>query len=226
MTRADTHHEALSAREVIEAVSREGYFRSASTATFETFREIADTFGEVFYEADVRMGGQRPRNYQLPAAIDFHTDHVSAEIAAWYCLEREIDGGAMQFLDLAPVAEALSEDELNALARVRVPDNAVWTEGGDIPLCTAEGERWAFHYVPWLDLKVPDAEAKRALDRFEAGVRQAKTTSVIELDLLPGELVFVDNHRIMHGRAAIPTNSRRHLKRLWIRSGRSTEKAA
>ncbi len=225
MTSADVQHEQpLLAQEVIETVSREGYFRGPSKTTIDEFRSIAAAFGDVFYEADVRMGGERPRNYQLPSQIDFHTDHVSAEVAAWYCLERESDGGAMQFIDLAPIAEDLSRDELADLARVRVPDNAVWSEGGDIALCTVEGDQVSFHYVPWLDLKVPDDAARRALDRFEAGVRRAKAADIIEMDLTPGELVFVDNRRIMHGRAAIPADSRRHLKRLWIRSDRSGDK--
>jgi hypothetical protein len=227
MTVLDVHHEAPpGARDVIDTVSRQGYYRSPSRVSFEDFRRIAEAFGEIFYEADVRMGGERPRNYQLPAAIDFHTDHVSAEVAAWYCLERESDGGAMQFIDLKPIAEHLSEEQLAALGRVRVPDNAVWSEGGDIPLCTKENGRWSFHYVPWLELRAPDGAARNALDRLEAGIAQAKSASIIECDLLAGEMVFVDNHRVMHGRAAIPTGSQRNLKRFWVRSGRSGEKAA
>lgn len=210
--------EALSARQARDAVARDGYFRGPSAVSAEEFRAVAESFGEVFYEAEVRMGAERPRNYQLPAAIDFHTDHVSAEFAAWCCLERESDGGAMQFLDLAPVASALSDDELEALSRVRVPDNAVWSQGGDIALCRRTERGWSFHYVPWLDLGVPDEEARAALARFEQGIAAAKSSALIEFDLAPGEVVFIDNHRVMHGRAAIPPGSRRHLKRLWIRS--------
>ena len=84
------------------------------------------------------------------------------------------------------------------------------------------GQR-TFHYVPWLKLTAPDADARLALERLEAGIRQAKSTDLIELDLLPGEMVFVDNHRVMHGRAAIPANSTRHLKRFWIRAQRGGE---
>ena len=120
----------------------------------------------------------------------------------------------------------MSEGELQALERVRVPDNAVWSEGGDIPLCAKHDGRWVFHYVPWLDLKAPDADAGQALAKLKAGIGRAKSSDLIELDLVPGEMVFVDNHRVMHGRAAIPANSKRHLKRFWIRSQRGSEKAA
>ena len=203
-----------------------GIYTLASGTSLERFRGVAGDLGDVFYEADVRMGGERPRNYQLPAAIDFHTDHVSAEIAAWFCVERESDGGAMQFVDLSPVAKALDEQELEALGRVRVPDNAVWSEGGDIPVCAMRNGQHAFHYVPWLKLNAPDDGARQALAKFEAGIALAKAERMVELDLKPGDLVFVDNHRIMHGRRAIPAGSKRNLKRLWIRDCRNGLPAA
>lgn len=208
----------LIAGEVSAALKDQGVYWHAGTATFDDFRAVCDELGEVFYEADVRLGAERPRNYQLPQPIDFHTDHVSAEIAAWYCLEREADGGCMRFLDLAPVLKELSAAELDALTRVRVPDNAVWSQSGDIPMCTPNGALPAIHYVPWLKLNAPDPEARAALRRFEALVRAQKETALIDADLAPGHIAIIDNHRIMHGRDAIPASSRRHLKRFWIRS--------
>lgn len=209
--------------DVAEALQGPGYYWLSSGTSLEEFRQVSNELGEVFYEADVKMGAERPRNYQLPAAIDFHTDHVSAEVAAWYCVEQDSSGGAMQFLDLEPIAAQMPEEDLTALSRVRVPDNAVWTEGGSIPLCSKTGGRWSFHYVPWLRLEAPDPEARAALDLFRQLIGEAKKNSVIDVDLSPGEVVFVDNHRIMHGRAAITSNSARNLKRFWIKS---TRKAA
>lgn len=208
----------LVAGDVADALKDQGVYWYTGDVTLDRFRAVCEDLGEVFYEADVRLGAERPRNYQLPQPIDFHTDHVSAEIAAWYCLEREADGGCMRFLDLAPVARELSAEDLDALTRVRVPDNAVWSRSGDIPMCTPNGALPAFHYVPWLKLNAPDPEARAALGRFEALVRRQKETALIDADLAPGHVVIIDNHRIMHGRDAIPASSRRHLKRYWIRS--------
>ncbi|MGI9413913.1 MAG: hypothetical protein ACR2PM_09595, partial [Hyphomicrobiales bacterium] len=185
----------LTAGDVADALKGPGLYWHTGDVTLDQFRAVCEQLGEVFYEADVRLGAERPRNYQLPQPIDFHTDHVSAEIAAWYCLEREQDGGCMRFLDLAPVADEMSAEELDALARVRVPDNAVWSQSGDIPLCTPNGARPAFHYVPWLKLKAPDGQARAALGRFEALVRTQKETALIDADLAPGHIVIIDNHR-------------------------------
>ena len=216
----------LCAGAIREALADTGIYCPSQEFTLDQFRAAAGELGDVFYEADVRMGAEKPRNYQLPAAIDFHTDHASAEIAAWWCEERESDGGAMQFVDLWPVVEAMNDAELEALGRVRVPDNAVWSEGGDIPVCWLSNGRRVFHYVPWLMLDAPDAEARSALAKFENGIAEAKAERIAEFDLKPGEVVFVDNHRIMHGRRAIPANSKRNLKRLWIRSCARGEQAA
>jgi len=195
----------------------DGYCWLRKDWSFEEFRSYCAGLGDIFFEADVRLGGERPRNFQLPQAIGFHTDHASAHTVAWYCVQPDADGGAMWLLDLAPITEALTSEELDALSRVRVPDNAIWSKGGDIPLCVRNNGHTDFHYVPWLSLKAPDTDAGSALSKLQKGIANAEKTDIITLDVQPGDAVIVDNHRVMHGRAAIRTESNRFLKRLWIR---------
>ena len=181
------------------------------------FRDCCEALGEIIYEAEVRMGGDRPRNYQLPAAIGFHTDHVTAEIAAWRCVTIEPGEGAMQLLDLAPIGDSLSETQREALARVGIVDNAAWGGGAPIPLALPRSDGLRYHYVPWLQRFPGDWDAKDALDAFERGFQEAVANNVVELEVVPGQCVFVDNHRVAHGRAAIAPESKRHLTRYWIR---------
>ncbi len=183
------------------------------------FRDISRHFGEIVYEAEIRMGAERPRNYQLPAAIDFHTDHVMAETIAWRCVASEPGGGEMRFLDLQKVADMLEEEEQQALGRVGVTDNAAWGGGEPIPLALPRPGGLRFHYVPWLRSYPYDAAAAAALEKFEQAFRKASQTDYVEIELAPGQCVFLDNHRIAHGRAAIPSDSPRNLTRLWIGSG-------
>lgn len=185
--------------------------------SFDDFRSYCSGLGDIFFEADIRLGAERPRNFQLPAAIGFHTDHASAHTVAWYCIEPDPEGGAMWLLDIAPVADDLSTDELDALTRVRVPDNAIWSTGGDLPLCVRSNGHADWHYVPWLSLKAPDSDARSALSKLQNGIAKAEKADIIALDVQPGDAVIVDNHRVMHGRAAIGSKSKRFLKRLWIR---------
>lgn len=217
MTTADTvSAEALPVEKVKSALAETGYFWICNDTSGHQFRAVCEALGEIVYEADVRMGGERPRNYQLPAAIDFHTDHPSAEIAAWHCVEVEPGGGAMQLLDLQPIGNLLGPTDREALSRIGIADNAAWGGGAPIPLATPWEDGLRFHYVPWLQKFPQDEGARIALVNFEHAVREAIRTSIIEIDVAPGHCLFVDNHRIMHGRAAISADSPRFLKRLWI----------
>ena len=46
----------LSAEDVSAALKDQGVYWHAGAATFEDFRAVCDELGEVFYEADVRLG--------------------------------------------------------------------------------------------------------------------------------------------------------------------------
>ena len=152
----------VKASDVQQALVSDGFFVSKLNWPSERFRDICAELGEVIYEADVKLGASRPRNYQLPQKIDFHTDHISAEVVAWHCLVPDQQGGAMQLLDLWPIAQRLGELRMEDLARVRVADNAAWGAGDAVPLCQKIEGKWHFHYVPWLSKFAEDEKAEIA----------------------------------------------------------------
>ena len=53
----------------------------------------------------------------------------------------------------------------------------------------------------------------RRLRRLMSGDAETRKVSV---SLEPGDAVFVDNNRLLHGRDKLPAGSKRHLYRLWI----------
>lgn len=210
---------AALAEKIASAMTDAGYCVIDDELADEQFRDASRHFGDIVYESEVRMGAERPRNYQLPAAIDFHTDHVMAETIAWRCVASQPDGGEMRFLDLQKIADTLDESEQSALARVGVPDNAAWGGGEPIALALPRSRGLRFHFVPWLHCHPYDWEAAAAFGKFEQAFRAAAQADYVEVALSPGQCVFLDNHRIAHGRAAIPPDSPRHLTRLWLGSG-------
>jgi alpha-ketoglutarate-dependent taurine dioxygenase len=73
-------------------------------------------------------------------------------------------------------------------------------------------------YVPWF-VERPDDEAGRdRLGRFGRLVYEAHRTSRLEIRLERGQCLFIDNRRMLHGRGALPEDSRRHLVRLYLRA--------
>ncbi len=61
--------ETLPVERVKSALAVTGYSWICDATSEQQFRDACEALGEIVYEADVRMGGARPRNYQLPAAI-------------------------------------------------------------------------------------------------------------------------------------------------------------
>lgn len=212
------------ARAVLEAVAQTGYCAFPTGQTYEEFLAFCEALGEVFHISEVKIGGPRPRAYQRADEIPYHTDHISAEVAVWYCFQPEPTGNEMRLIDLAGIAARMEARELAALGRatthIRKPEHGVWEEG-HIPVYQAEDGRQRFHYVDWADPDCPDAEAREAVAAFKRHLREAMEGAVVEADLQPGDALFIDNNRILHGRRALPSDSKRHLKRIWIRGALS-----
>jgi alpha-ketoglutarate-dependent taurine dioxygenase len=56
-----------------------------------------------------------------------------------------------------------------------------------------------------------------ALYEFRRALSAEAKRSADELRLKPGDALFIDNRRLLHGRRAIAHDSRRTLHRLWVR---------
>ena len=80
--------------------------------------------------------------------------------------------------------------------------------------------KWSLVYQPWLFLDTYDAEQTRVLQRFSDYLAYKQRTQTISVKLEQQQCLFIDNRRILHGRAAIAGNSRRHLRRFFIRTYR------
>jgi len=70
------------------------------------------------------------------------------------------------------------------------------------------------YYAPWFvnrDGLLP--QQVKALEVLDAAI---KKLSIIEVQLAKGHALYVDNGRVLHGRGAVESDSKRHLVRHWI----------
>ncbi len=75
---------------------------------------------------------------------------------------------------------------------------------------------------PWLRSASPGQEHVETLESFRTKLSRAISTARTSIRLNLGDALFVDNGRVLHGRGAITPESRRVLRRLWVRrQGRS-----
>jgi alpha-ketoglutarate-dependent taurine dioxygenase len=217
------------------ALDGSGWFHLARPVSLDEFERIGSRLGTVELRTDIvvdpeqekrqlewRIGPARPGVYQA-AALELHTDRPTAAVLAWYCVEPDAQGGATQLVDARPILAQLSAEELEVLARIRVgharPDPLTGKETlHHAPLLERRGSGWAVFYVPWFVEPPEDDAGRDRLARFGRLVHEAHRAGGLEIRLERRQCLFIDNRRMLHGRGALPQDSRRHLVRLYLRA--------
>lgn len=177
--------------------------------------ELAASFGEVIKVMDVVVDESATSLVKSQEELGAHTDHSRARYILWECRGQCAAGGTSVLVDAGAVLESLSDADRKALRHVYLTEHQVFrNDASRVPLLrTIRGED-RLYYSFWLvEDEVPE-ESREALERFQNALEAAPR---IEIELEPGEILLIDNHRILHGRTAIEAApSKRHLVRYWI----------
>lgn len=185
-----------------------------------SYRELAARLGVVVAEEGIALRPGAHAYVAKPGPVPFHTDHPAVDVIGWLCEEQDDVDGASRFLDAKPILDELRDTEREVLRRTTLacpplkggPPTEHW------PVLKARAGEDALFCSPWLNA-VDSNEANQAiLNAFRDRLSAAARSATIDLRLSPGEIVFVDNTRMLHGRRALGESSRRRLHRLWIQS--------
>jgi hypothetical protein len=222
---------ALLAAEVRERLPGEGYVHIARALPEEVFTSAAKQLGSIELRTDIRVDAEaddalrrardpvhadRPSVYRADG-LSYHTDSPTIDILAWYCVEQDAVDGASALVDTGDVAHHFNEDELAVLKRVRVRTMVRDAENREVAREYPLLESGKVYYAPWLLSPDLNEEEHALADRFANYLAEKDATAPIRIRLKPGETLFIDNHRILHGRSTIPPDSRRHLVRLYVK---------
>lgn len=153
-----------------------------------------------------------------PGRVPLHTDHPQAQLIAWFCEEQDPDDGANHLLDSRPVVRGLSESNRRTLRMTQlecppVGRGPVEAHG----VLTADGVHDSLFCSPWLRAVGNDPSHQTALDELKSSLQQRAASHLIKVRLRRGELLIIDNGRMLHGRGELRTDSKRELLRAWIR---------
>jgi Taurine catabolism dioxygenase TauD, TfdA family len=179
--------------------------------------EILDSLGDVIQTTEIRENPRSTRLLGSNQAMDFHTDHNAANYIAWHCNSQSATGGESLLIDTRQILAEFSKSTLSLLQEISVKTHKVFY--GDklsIPLLTpTEDEHdFAVYYASWLIGPQASIKHTKALDKFRQELAQAKP---VELLLSEGDILIIDNHRMLHGRTGFPPNSNRWLTRYWLK---------
>ena len=142
--------------------------------------------------------------------LTLHMDDPPARYIAWLGMVTPEQEEPTKFLDTRPILEMLSPEE------TRIKSIQVKDDNGLIhPMLADDG---VFHYVPWMIQMqtVTDNDTFEALAHLQSLIHKA-TRTCHTINIQKGEILIVDNTRVIHGRDRIAADSQRHLKRLWIK---------
>ena len=223
------------AREIMAALKTAGYAYLTLPVSVEHHDLVAAQMGEVTSRSDVKVDKERavlqektrvvkgrpgPYGYDL---VGFHTDNIRVDVMSMYCLEQDEIDGSILLLDAGDVAEHFSAQELASLSNVELwapPVTPPGKEKEDLyykaPLVSKGDDGYRVYYIPWLLPDAPNPVSRRMLRRFSDYLKEKEETQLIKLPVERHESVFIDNHRMLHGRGPITENSKRHMIRHYI----------
>lgn len=212
----------------------DGYLHLPWPMTMENYEAIAGRLGTIVLKSDVKVDAARARSQEqvrrikgragiyTPGALGFHTD-PTADLVSWYCMEQDDDGHPMMVLDLRDMEEHFSTEEREILSRVELLSPVITSESEKETLIiksllTKKNGKFEIFYVPWLVRESEDAAVRKMVEKFAAYVKNKEETQLIVLPVKPGDTVFLDNHRMLHGRGELSRTSKRHLVRFYLRA--------
>ena len=201
-----------------ESLTAKGFVTVRAMDSLAHFRDAGMGLGPIIHETTVELRPGAKTYLANPDPIPPHTDHPSARFIGWFCERQDVKGGAIELVDGWAVAAAMGP-RAAVLERVRLPcpalDSVVPSQPW--PMVRRRAERQDIYFAPWRE---PRLDAARDEQEAYEGFRQASQTPdpqrCTQVKLHPGDALFIDNRRMLHGRAAIAPDSPRRLHRAWV----------
>ncbi len=180
----------------------------------DLFQQMCRTVGQVLWTTQVTHRADAPALVVSNRALRLHTDHHRADVIGWFCHADAEEGGETLLLDLEELYQSFDQRLKASLQPLCFKEHKVFPEDREWhPFHTVEHERDRFYYSFWPAEDTMDDCTQAAYQELR---RRIEAQEPVTLRLEPGDALFIDNTRILHGRTAF-TGSSRHLTRNWIR---------
>jgi hypothetical protein len=210
--------ERLRAR-VESGVRERGFFHVREALSPDDYCALSTALGEIVGKERIALRPGAHAYVAKPGPVPLHTDQPEVEIIGWQCERQDAEDGSSVLFDTRPFLERLDAELHAALHDVHLmtpplaggPPTMRWP----VLRRTSDGE--ALFCSPWLRSASPAASHVRALEHFREQLSLAIKRAPTRIRLAHGEMLLVDNRRVLHGRGAIAPTSRRALQRVWIR---------
>ncbi|MDH5676102.1 MAG: TauD/TfdA family dioxygenase [Myxococcales bacterium] len=165
-------------------------------------------------------------------ALPYHSD--GSDLVGLLCLQDGVEGGRSTVCNALAIHNDLLQEAPELVAELYEPQphdfRGEHRKGGKpyymVPVFTESADRLFVRYIrPYIlaSQRHPEAPritetAERAMQRIDAMTQEPRYQ--VMMDFRPGDMQFINNYHVLHGRTAYrddPSKGRvRHLKRLWL----------
>lgn len=182
----------------------------------DNLNHILNELGKIIQVTEIKESKHSKRFLLSNSSINFHTDHYKAKYILWFCNSQSVKGGETLLIDALRILERFSQIELKLLNEILVDNHIVFLDDKPkTPLIQFNdiGEIKSIFYADWLVERKLDSQHRLILEKFQ---NQIDSIKPIQILLSEGDILVVDNQRLLHARKGFPENSNRWLTRYWI----------
>ncbi len=206
------------ADELREQLTSAGFVCVREPLSVAEYIVLAAELGRVVQAEQIALRPGAHAYVAQPGRVPLHNDQPEVDVIGWWCEAQDDEDDASLLLDTRPVVEQLDEDLRRHLRQIHLLcpplENGPPTERR--PVLRRMGHDDVVFCPPWLLLADDTQAARQSLTIFQEAVSSAAQTSTKTIRLQPGQALFVDNRRVLHGRGPIKETSGRRLHRVWI----------
>jgi alpha-ketoglutarate-dependent taurine dioxygenase len=204
----------------LHSIRVHGYVRRAGSFDEGAYRSFVGRLGRIVNEERIALRPGAHAYVAKPGPVPMHTDHPEARFVAWLCLRQDEVAGGSRLYDSRPFLQSLSGEEVEQLRHTELecPPLAGGPPTLRFPVLTASphSEVDEIFCSPWLRAAGGNQERQAILDGFRSRLSHDIQARAFEERLVEGEMLIIDNRRVLHGRGAIDDRSRRELLRFWL----------
>jgi hypothetical protein len=194
-----------------------GYCVISEPVAFDEFIKLAEQLGPVMNIADVKLHHSE-RALHRPESMLFHTDYLAARYVGWWCVWQDESVGESLLVDGHRALAHLAPTQLDPLTsmltvshgRERMP--AILSA---VATLLTRRPGWRLSFEPDSEFS-PHVDVPRGIQAFFGSLAAEHSAAGPVIRLMPRQALIIDNWRMLHRRDALPPNSGRYLKRVWI----------
>lgn len=177
-------------------------------------KETLNQLGNILFQSEIKENEKSTRLLASNLEMPFHTDHHDVKFIAWFCRSQSCIGGESLIIDTKPILDSLSDSVKSLLGEITVNSHRVFhSDKFSYPLIEPRANTVHIYYAPWLIVRPACIKHQKALFLFQNLIKSANKERIT---LSEGDLLIIDNHRMLHGRTGFPRGSNRWLTRYWL----------